>query len=165
MFKLIKLTGWFFLGMMLAPKRGVEIRADFVNYLKKYRPQIKKFIATIEEAWEQSQGNESDEVIANIELKLDQVKQASDELDIAETKELAYKALRKIGLVSLKIGQEVSKSQNVKLIAKDLAVISVNVLDKASDVYSQVKDVSSSMSEDVFELDDSQKNKIVSEDK
>jgi len=98
-------------------------------------------------------------------LKLDQVKQASDELDIAETKELAYKALRKIGLVSLKIGQEVSKSQNVKLIAKDLAVISVNVLDKASDVYSQVKDVSSSMSEDVFELDDSQKNKIVSEDK
>jgi len=36
--------------MMLAPKRGVEIRADFVNYLKKYRPQIKKFIATIEEA-------------------------------------------------------------------------------------------------------------------
>ncbi|WP_339020639.1 hypothetical protein [Spiroplasma endosymbiont of Atherix ibis] len=159
MFKLLKLASWVFLGMMLAPKKGVEIRADFVDYLKKYRPQLKKLIAKIEETWEKSQGNESDEVIANIEMKLSNIRDASDELDAAKTKELAFKALQKLGQATVKIGQEIVKSDNVKIIAKDLAMITVDIIDKADEVYSKVKDVSISMSEDVYEVGDSKKVK------
>ncbi|AHI53230.1 hypothetical protein [Spiroplasma culicicola] len=165
MFKMVKLAGWVLLGMMLAPKKGIEIRADFVDYLKKYRPQIKKFISTIDEVWEKSQGNESDEVIASIEMKLDSVKQASDELDAAKTKEMAYKALQKIGQMSVKIGKEVAKSDNVKAIAKDLAVITVGVIDKADVVYSQVKDVSINMSDDIQVLGDSKKAVKINKEK
>ncbi|AUM62942.1 hypothetical protein [Spiroplasma monobiae] len=157
MFKLLKLASWVFLGMMLAPKKGVEIRSDFVDYLKKYRPQIKKLISTIEETWEKSQDNESDEVVANIEMKLSNIRNASDELDAAKTKELAFKALQKIGQTTVKLGQEVAKSDNVKIIAKDLAMITVDIIDKADEVYSKVKDVSISMSEDVYESGDSKK--------
>lgn len=145
------------LGMMLAPKKGIELRSDFVDYLKKYRPQINKFINTMDEAWKKSQGNESDEVVTSVEMKLDKVKQASDELDAAKTKELAYKALLKIGDISLKIGKEIVKSDNMKEIAKDLAIITVDVIDKADEVYAQVKDVSTSMSEDVHEKGDTKK--------
>ncbi|ASP27923.1 hypothetical protein SCORR_v1c01480 [Spiroplasma corruscae] len=159
MFKLLKLSTWMFLGMMLAPKRGVEIRKDFIEYLKKYRPQIKKFISALEDTWEKSQGEENDEVIANIEMKLSNLRNASDELDNAKTKELAYKALQKLGKASVKIGQDFAKSKNAKLIAKDLASIAVDVIDKADAAYSKVKDVSISMSEDVIELEDSKKVK------
>ncbi|ARU91167.1 hypothetical protein SCLARK_00448 [Spiroplasma clarkii] len=114
MFKLLKFTGFIVLGMMLAPKKGIEIRVDFVDYIKKYRPQIKKFIAAIDEAWELSQGNESDEVVANVEMKLDRVRTAAEELDGAKTKEIAFKALQKIGQASVTIGKEVAKSKICK---------------------------------------------------
>ncbi|WP_339030225.1 hypothetical protein [Spiroplasma endosymbiont of Cantharis nigra] len=160
MFKLLRFASWVFIGMMLAPKKGVEIRADFVDYLKKYRPQIKKLINTIEETWEKSQGNESDEIVANVEMKLSNIREASEELDAAKTKELAFKALQKIGQTTVKIGQEISKSNNVKIIAKDLALITVDIIDKADEVYSKVKDVSISMSDDVYETGDSKKVKV-----
>ncbi|AOG60756.1 hypothetical protein SHELI_v1c08070 [Spiroplasma helicoides] len=164
MLKLFKLAGWMMLGMMLAPKKGIELRVDFVDYIKKYRPQIKRFIAAIDEAWEKSQGNESDEVVASIEMKLDKVKEASDELDAAQTKELAYKALQKIGQTSIKIGKEMKNSKNMQAIAKDLAIITVQAIDKSSEVYSQVKDVSASMSSDVSELGDNKKEIIKSKE-
>ncbi|AKU79398.1 hypothetical protein [Spiroplasma turonicum] len=159
MFKLLKLSTWMFLGMMLAPKRGVEIRKDFVEYLKKYRPQIKKFIAALEDTWEKSQSEENDEVIANIEMKLSNIRNASDELDNAKTKEIAYKALQKLGKASLQVGKDFAKSKNAQLIAKDLASIAVDVIDQADVAYSKVKDVSISMSDDVLELEDSKKVK------
>lgn len=157
MFKLLKLTGFVVLGMMLAPKKGVEIRADFVDYIKKYRPQIKKFVAAIDEAWEKSQGNESDEVIASVEMKLDKVRTAAEELDSAKTKELAFKALQKLGQTSVVIGKEVVKSKNMQAIARDLALITVGAIDKADEVYSKVKDVSVSMSDSVVEKSDKTK--------
>ncbi|AGR41560.1 gluzincin family metallopeptidase [Spiroplasma taiwanense] len=159
MFKLLKIGSWLFLGMLLAPKRGVEIRADFVDYLKKYRPQLKKFISAVEETWEKSQNDESDEVAANIEIKLANIREASNELDSAKTKEIAYKALQKLGQASIKIGSELAKSDNMKIIAKDLALITVDIIDKADEVYSKVKDVSVSMSDDVYEVEDSKKQK------
>ena len=157
MFKLLKLTGFVVLGMMLAPKKGVEIRADFVDYIKKYRPQIKKFVAAIDEAWEKSHGNESDEVIASVEMKLDKVRTAAEELDSAKTKELAFKALQKLGQTSVVIGKEVVKSKNMQAIARDLALITVGAIDKADEVYSKVKDVSVSMSDSVVEKSDKTK--------
>ncbi|AKX33816.1 hypothetical protein SLITO_v1c01500 [Spiroplasma litorale] len=163
MFKLFKISTWMFLGMMLAPKRGIEVRKDFVEYLKKYRPQIKKFIASLEEAWEKSQGEENDEVVASIEMKLSNIRNASDELDDAKTKELAYKALQKIGKTSVKIGMDLAKSKNAQLIAKDLATIAVDVIDRADVAYAKVKDVSISMSEDVIEVEDSKKKKTTKE--
>lgn len=159
MFKWAKITSFILLGMMLAPKKGVELRSDFVDYLKKYRPQIKKFISAIDYAWNKSQSNESDEIIASVEIKLDKVKTAVDELDGAKTKELAYKALQKIGQVSSSIGKEVIKSKNVQSMAKDLALITVNVIDKAAKVYEKAKDISVSMSDDIVEKGDSKKLK------
>ncbi|ATX70606.1 hypothetical protein [Spiroplasma clarkii] len=160
MFKLLKFTGFIVLGMMLAPKKGIEIRVDFVDYIKKYRPQIKKFIAAIDEAWELSQGNESDEVVANVEMKLDRVRTAAEELDGAKTKEIAFKALQKIGQASVTIGKEVAKSKNMQAIAKDLALITVGAIDQADAVYSKVKDVSVSMSDAVVEKSDNSKKSI-----
>ncbi|QGS52309.1 hypothetical protein [Spiroplasma tabanidicola] len=157
MFKLAKIFGFAFIGMMLAPKKGIELRADFVDYIKKYRPQIKKFISALDEAWEKTQGNESDEVIASIEMKLDKVKEVSDELDAVKSKELAYKVLMKMGQTSMKIGKEIKNSKNVQAIAKDLALITVDIIDKADEVYSEVKDVSASMSKDVAVQGDNKK--------
>ncbi|QBQ08074.1 hypothetical protein SGLAD_v1c08750 [Spiroplasma gladiatoris] len=158
MFRLAKFIGFAFIGMLLAPKKGIELRIDFVNYLKKYRPQIKKFISALDEAWEKTQSNESDEVVASIEMKLDKLKEASDELDSAQTKELAYKILLKMGQTTMKIGKEMKNSKNMQSIAKDLALITVDVIDKADQVYSEVKDVSASMSEDVAVIGDSKKD-------
>ncbi|AXK51387.1 hypothetical protein [Spiroplasma alleghenense] len=135
MFKLIKIAGWVTLGMMLAPKKGVELRADFMKSLKKYRPQIKKLIITLEEVWEKSQGQESDEVVANIEMQLDSVRLASEELDLAKTKEIAYKALEKIGVGALKIGKSIAMSPNVIAITKDVAGMTVSAIDGATDIY------------------------------
>gem|GEM_PF-5272739 len=43
--------------------------------------------------------------------------------------------------------------------AKDLALITVNVIDKASKVYEKAKDISVSMSNDIVEKGDSKKSK------
>lgn len=162
--KLFKTIGWIAFGMLFAPKKGVELRADLVEYAKKYRPQIKKFISSLEEAWEKSQGNESDEIIANVETKLNALKVASVELDAASTKEIAYKALAKIGEISVKIGKEAIKSKNLQIIAKDLAVITVGAIDKTNDMYSKAKTVSTSLSDKVVVIGDSKKeNKIKKE--
>ncbi|WP_338971610.1 hypothetical protein [Spiroplasma endosymbiont of Panorpa germanica] len=135
MFKLVKIAGWMTIGMMLAPKKGVELRADFIKSLKKYRPQIKKLIITLEEVWEKSQGQESDEVVANIEMQLDSLRLASEELDLAKTKEIAYKALEKIGIGAIKIGKSVAMSPNMIAITKDVAGMTVSAIDGATDIY------------------------------
>ncbi|WP_025251234.1 hypothetical protein [Spiroplasma sabaudiense] len=135
MFKLIKVAGIFTLGMMLAPKKGIELRADFMQSLKKYRPQLKRLIITLEEAWEKSQGQESDEVVANIEMQLDSVRTASEELDLAKTKEIAYKALEKLGNSAVKIGKATISSPNVIAITKDVAGMAVSAIDGATNFY------------------------------
>lgn len=69
-FKLIKLLGTLTIGMMLAPKKRVDLRQDFLELIKKYKPQLQKIVNNIEIAWEKTQGIESDEVSADIELKM-----------------------------------------------------------------------------------------------
>jgi gas vesicle protein len=152
------------IGMLFAPKKGVELRADLVEYLNKYKPQLKRLILTLEDSWESAKSSESDEVALELEMKLSNVKDAAAELDAAKTKEIAYKALTKIGENSIKIGKGVIKSPNFRAVARDLALISVNALDQASAMYSKVKEVSTSFSEDVHEQSELDKSNILKSD-
>lgn len=161
MFKLLKIIGIMAIGSFFAPKKGVELRQDLVEYLKKYRPQIQKFINNLEASWEMAKKSESDEINVEIEAKLSNIKNASSELDAAKTKELAYKALCKIGDMSFKLGKEAIKSNNFKMVAKDLASISITVIDSASNMYSKAKDISTSFSEDVEEKSFIDKNDVL----
>ncbi|WP_339022982.1 hypothetical protein [Spiroplasma endosymbiont of Crioceris asparagi] len=159
MAKIVKSLGLFFLGMMLAPKRGVEIRADFVDYLKKYKPQLKKLIENIDEVWEKSNSGKNDEISSEIEMKINEIKELEEELDIVKTKELAYKIVEKLANKSLKISKDLAKSENMKLVTKDLALMSVNIIDKASDVYNKSKTISEKVTEDLATKSDQEKEK------
>jgi gas vesicle protein len=162
MFKLLKFLGIMSIGMLFAPKKGSEIREDLVKYLNTYKPQLKKLIVSLEDTWEKAKSSESDEVALEVETRLANVREAAVELDAAKTKELAYKALAKIGETSIKIGKGVVKSPNFIAVTKDLALISVNALDQMSNVYSKVKDVSTSIANDVAEPSELDKASLIS---
>ena len=76
-------------------KKGSYLREDFVNLVKKYNPQLKEIVNETEIVWEKSQGFESDEVTADLELKIRNIKGAVDILASASAKEMAYKTVKK----------------------------------------------------------------------
>ncbi|WP_338969601.1 YtxH domain-containing protein [Spiroplasma endosymbiont of Labia minor] len=154
MFKWLKFGAAVTLGLLMAPKKGSELRKDFVNSLKKYRPQLKRLIISLEEAWEKSQSVQSDEITAQIEMKIADVKDASEILDAAKTKELAYKAISKIGNSAAKLIKNAAKSPNVIAVAKDIAKITVNVIDTSTKIYDKVKETSESLTENTYQPTD-----------
>ena len=76
-------------------KKGSYLCDDFVNLVKKYNPQLKELINKNEIVWEKYQGFESDEVTADLELKIRNIKGAVDILASASAKEMAYKTVKK----------------------------------------------------------------------
>ncbi|WP_368486737.1 YtxH domain-containing protein [Spiroplasma sp. DGKH1] len=150
-FKLLKTVAIMVAGMLIAPKKGSELRADFVKMVKKYNPQLKEMVNKIEIVWEKSQGIESDEIAADIEVKIKNVKGAVDILDSASTKEMAYKALKKIDQGAVKLIKAAAKSPNVRAVAKDLAKITVSAIDAGIKVSDDLKKTSASISEKIIE--------------
>ncbi|WP_425379815.1 hypothetical protein [Spiroplasma endosymbiont of Stenodema calcarata] len=150
-FKFIKTLTIMVAGMLIAPKKGSELREDFINLVKKYNPQLKKMVNNIEVVWEKSQGIESDEVAADIELRIKNVKGAVEILDSASTKEMAYKMLKKIDAGAVKLIKAAAKSPNVCAVAKDLAKITVSAIDTGIKVNEDLKKTSASISEKIIE--------------
>lgn len=151
--KLIKTTAILIAGMLIAPKKGSELRADFVNLVKKYSPQLKEMVNKIEIVWEKSQGIESDEVAADIELKIKNIKGAVEILESSSTKEMAYKVLKKVDTGAVKLIKAAVKSPNVRAVAKDLAKITVSAIDAGVKVTDDLKKTSASISEKIIEED------------
>ncbi|WP_253301337.1 hypothetical protein [Spiroplasma endosymbiont of Phyllotreta cruciferae] len=165
-FKFVKTLAIMVTGMLIAPKKGSELRQDFINLVKKYNPQLKKMVNKIEIVWEKSQGIESDEVAADIELRIKDVKGAVEILDSASTKEMAYKALKKIDVGAVKLIKAAAKSPNVRAVAKDLAKITVSAIDAGIKVTEDLKKTSASISEKIIEEEKpNQLKKIVKVDK
>ena len=150
-FKLLKTVAIMVVGMLIAPKKGSELRADFVKMVKKYNPQLKEMVNKIEIVWEKSQGIESDEIATDIEVKIKNVKGAVDILDSASTKEMAYKALKKLDQGAIKLIKAAAKSPNVRAVAKDLAKITVSAIDAGIKVSDDLKKTSASISEKIIE--------------
>ncbi|AGM26490.1 hypothetical protein SSYRP_v1c09010 [Spiroplasma syrphidicola EA-1] len=150
-FKLVKTAVIMVAGMLIAPKKGSELRQDFVNLIKKYNPQLKEMVNKIEIVWEKSQGIESDEVAADIELKIKNVRGAVDILESSTTKEMAYKALKKVDAGAVRLIKAAAKSPNVRAVAKDLAKITVSVIDEGVKVTEDLKKTSASISERIIE--------------
>ncbi|AHF61420.1 hypothetical protein P344_06235 [Spiroplasma mirum ATCC 29335] len=150
-FKLLKTVAIMVVGMLIAPKKGSELRADFVKMVKKYNPQLKDMVNKIEIVWEKSQGIESDEIATNIEVKIKNVKGAVDILDSASTKEMAYKALKKLDQGAVKLIKAAAKSPNVRAVAKDLAKITVSAIYAGIKVSDDLKKTSASISEKIIE--------------
>ncbi|APE75610.1 hypothetical protein [Spiroplasma citri] len=150
-FKFVKTLAVMVVGMLIAPKKGSELRQDFINLVKKYNPQLKKMVNKIEIVWEKSQGIESDEVAADIELHIKNVKGAVEILDSASTKEMAYKTLKKIDSGAVKLIKAAAKSPNLLAVAKDLAKITVSAIDVGIKVTEDLKKTSASISEKIIE--------------
>ncbi|AHF58208.1 YtxH domain-containing protein [Spiroplasma eriocheiris] len=161
-FKLLKTVAIMVAGMLIAPKKGSELRADFVKMVKKYNPQLKEMVNKIEIVWEKSQGIESDEIAADIEVKIKNVKGAVDILDSASTKEMAYKALKKLDQGAVKLIKAAAKSPNVRAVAKDLAKITVSAIDAGIKVSDDLKKTSASISEKIIEEGHSTPTKKIS---
>ncbi|WP_338983205.1 hypothetical protein [Spiroplasma endosymbiont of Othius punctulatus] len=159
MFKLVKIIGWIGIGMLLAPKKGQDLRVDFVSYVSKFKPQLKKLINSIDEVWEKSNEERHDELAAKVDIKINEIRVLEEELDIVKTKELAFKIIQKIGKVSAQIASEVSSSDNVRQIAKDLAGVAVDIIEKADSAYNEVKKKSEVIANDIAVESDQEKAK------
>ncbi|WP_338990470.1 hypothetical protein [Spiroplasma endosymbiont of Seladonia tumulorum] len=105
----------------------------------------------IEIVWEKSKGIESDEVAADIELHIKNVKGAVEILDSASTKEMTYKTLKKIDNGAVKLIKAAAKSPNVCAVAKDLAKITVSAIDAGIKATEDLKKTSASISEKIIE--------------
>ncbi|QHX36108.1 hypothetical protein STIUS_v1c05540 [Spiroplasma sp. TIUS-1] len=159
MLKIIKIIGWVGVGMLLAPKKGQELRVDFVSYVSKFKPQLQKLINSIDEVWEKSNEERHDELAAKVDIKINEIRELEEELDIVKTKELAFKIIQKIGKVSAQIATEVGSSDNVRQVAKELTGVAVNIIDKAGTAYEEVKNKSEIIANDVAVESDQEKIK------
>ncbi|WP_342268996.1 hypothetical protein [Spiroplasma endosymbiont of Aspidapion aeneum] len=142
MFKIAKFTGTLFLGMLIAPKRGVEFRYDLALYLRKYRPQLKAFINAIEDVWEKTQDNRIEEMSANIEYQLHSLSDAANNMTKESAKKDTYKLYKAAGKAANSIGGELKKSENAKRIAQELARVSINLIDGIVTVTKKANDIS-----------------------